>query len=162
MTPIKYQMAWVHPHQLFKNFPTKKKEKLSHLLLECNWVSGIGLCSLVIHWLMAVCVCVCVCVYVWVCVCVCVYAQSYLTLCDHVGCSPGFPVDSAVNNLPKMWRQQEMWVQSLGQEDPLEEGTATHSSILAWGIPWTEEPGGLQFMELQRAEHEVTYQGTAG
>ena len=39
----------------------------------------------------------------------------------------------------------EIQVQSLGQEDPLEEGTATHSSILAWRIPWTEEPGGLQF-----------------
>ena len=40
--------------------------------------------------------------------------------------------------------KQETWVQSLGQEDPLEEGMATHSSILAWRIPWTEEPGGLQ------------------
>ena len=39
-----------------------------------------------------------------------------------------------------------MWVQSLGQEDPLEKGTATHSSILAWRIPWTEEVGGLQFI----------------
>ena len=42
-----------------------------------------------------------------------------------------------------------MRVQSLGQEDPLEEGVATHSSILAWRIPWTEEPGGLQSMVLQ-------------
>ena len=48
-----------------------------------------------------------------------------------------------VKNLPAM---QETWVQSLGQEDPLEEGMATHSTILAWRIPWTEEPGGLQFM----------------
>ena len=40
---------------------------------------------------------------------------------------------------------QETWVQSLGQEDPLEKGMATHSSILAWRIPWTEEPGGLIF-----------------
>ena len=39
-----------------------------------------------------------------------------------------------------------MWVQSLGQEDPLEEGMATHSSILAWEISWTEDPGGLQFI----------------
>ena len=38
---------------------------------------------------------------------------------------------------------QEMWIQSLGQEDPLEKGMATHSSILAWEIPWIEEPGGL-------------------
>ena len=44
---------------------------------------------------------------------------------------------------------QETWVRSLGQEDPLEKGMATHSSILAWKIPWTEEPEGLQSMELQ-------------
>ena len=43
-----------------------------------------------------------------------------------------------------------MQVQLLGEEDPLEEGMETHSSILAWKIPWTEEPGGLQSMELQR------------
>ena len=48
-----------------------------------------------------------------------------------------------VKNLPAM---QETQVQSLGQEDPLEKGMATHSSILAWRIPWTEEPGGLQSM----------------
>ena len=42
-----------------------------------------------------------------------------------------------------MQEMQESWVQSLGQEDPLEEGMTTHSSILAWKIPWTEEPGGL-------------------
>ena len=48
---------------------------------------------------------------------------------------------SVVKNLPAM---QETQVQSLGQEDLLEEGTATHSSVLAWRIPWTEEPGGLQ------------------
>ena len=47
-----------------------------------------------------------------------------------------------------------MTVQSLGQEDPLEEDMATHSSIFAWRIPWTEEPGGLQSMGLQRLEHE--------
>ena len=45
-----------------------------------------------------------------------------------------------VKNLPAMW---EAWVRSLGQKDPLEKGIATHSSILAWRIPWTEEPGGL-------------------
>ena len=45
---------------------------------------------------------------------------------------------------------QETWVRSLGQEYPLEKGMATHSSILAWRIPWTEEPGGLQSMGLQR------------
>ena len=46
-------------------------------------------------------------------------------------------------NLPAI---QEMWVQSLGQKDPLEKGMAMHTSILAWRIPWTEEPGGLQAM----------------
>ena len=55
-----------------------------------------------------------------------------------------------VKNLPAM---QEIWVQSLGQEDPLEKGMATHYSILAWRTPWTEEPGGLQFMELQIVRH---------
>ena len=52
----------------------------------------------------------------------------------------GFPGGSEVMNLPAM---QETRVQSLGQEDPLEEGMVTHSSILAWRIAWTEEPGGL-------------------
>ena len=49
---------------------------------------------------------------------------------------------------------QETWVQSLGQEDPLEKEMATHSSILAWRIPWTEEPGGLQSTESQRVGHD--------
>ena len=52
----------------------------------------------------------------------------------------------AMKNLPVMW---ETLVQSLGWEDSLEEGMATHSSILAWRIPWTEEPGGLQSMGSQ-------------
>ena len=49
---------------------------------------------------------------------------------------------------------QEFCVQSLGQEDPLEKDIATHSSILAWKIPWKEEPGGLQSMGLQRIGHD--------
>ena len=48
----------------------------------------------------------------------------------------------------------ETWVRSPGQEDPLEKGMATHSSILAWRIPWTEEPGGLQIMRSQRVRHD--------
>ena len=56
-----------------------------------------------------------------------------------------------VKNLPEM---QETQVQSLVQEDLLEKGVATHSGILAWKIPWTEEPGGLQFMGLQRVRHD--------
>ena len=49
---------------------------------------------------------------------------------------------------------KEMWVQSLGWEDPLQKGMATHSSILTWRIPWTEEPGGLQSMGWQRVRHD--------
>ena len=56
-------------------------------------------------------------------------------------------VAQIVKNPPAM---QETWVSSLGWEDPLEEGMATHSGILAWRIPWTEEPGGLRSTELQR------------
>ena len=56
-----------------------------------------------------------------------------------------------VKDLPAM---QETWVQSLGVENPLENGMATHSSILAWRIPWTEEPGGLQSMRWQRVGHD--------
>ena len=55
---------------------------------------------------------------------------------------------------------QEMQVQSLGWEDPLEKEMATHSSNLAWEIPWTEEPGGLQSMELQRVEHDLATQSS--
>ena len=55
-----------------------------------------------------------------------------------------------LKNLPAM---HETWVQSLGQEDPLEKEMATHSSILAWRIPWTEEPGGLQSMGSQSVGH---------
>ena len=56
-----------------------------------------------------------------------------------------------VKNSPAM---EETWVQFLGQEDPLEESMATHSSILAWRIPWTEEAGTLQAMGLQRVGHD--------
>ena len=63
----------------------------------------------------------------------------------------GFPGGSALENLPTM---QEMWLRFLSWEDPLVEGTATHSSILAWRIPWTEEPGGLQSIGLQRVGHD--------
>ena len=59
----------------------------------------------------------------------------------------GFPCGSEVKNLPEMQGSQ---VQSLDREDPLKKGMATHSSILSWRIPWTEEPGGLSSTELQR------------
>ena len=60
-------------------------------------------------------------------------------------------VTQTVKNPPAM---REIWVQSLGWEDPLEKGMATHSSILAWRIPRTEEPGGLQSMGSQRVGHD--------
>ena len=56
-----------------------------------------------------------------------------------------------VKNLPAKW---ETWVRSLGWEDLLEKEMATHSSTLAWKIPWMEEPGRLQSMGLQRVEHD--------
>ena len=58
-------------------------------------------------------------------------------------------VAQTVKNLPAMWESR---VHSLGTEDPLEKGMATYSSILAWRIPWTEEPGGLQFMGLKESD----------
>ena len=63
----------------------------------------------------------------------------------------GFPGGSLVKNLPAV---QEMQVQFLGQEDPLEKGMATHSSILAWKIPWTEEPVRLSSIVSQRVGHD--------
>ena len=56
-----------------------------------------------------------------------------------------------IQNSPAM---QETWVQSLGQEDAMEKRMATHASLLAWRVPWTEEPGGLQSMGLQRVGHD--------
>ena len=56
--------------------------------------------------------------------------------------------------LKRLLAMQETWVQSLGWEDPLEEGMATHSRILAWRISWIEEPGGLQSMGSQRVGHD--------
>ena len=58
-----------------------------------------------------------------------------------------------VKNLLAM---QETWVQSLGREDPLEKEMTTHSSILAWKIPWTEEPGRLQSMGLQKSQTQLS------
>ena len=65
--------------------------------------------------------------------------------------SMGFPVAQTVKRLPAM---QETWVRTLSQEDPLEKEMATHSSILAWRIPWKEEPGGLQSTRSQRVGHD--------
>ena len=67
--------------------------------------------------------------------------QIYLLIC----------VAQGVKNFPAM---QETWVRSLGQEDPLEKGKAAHSIILAWEIPWTQEPGRLHSMGLRRVGHD--------
>ena len=61
----------------------------------------------------------------------------------------GFPIGSAVKNSPVMYEKQEVQVQSLGQEDPLEECVAIHSKVLAWRIPSTEEPGRLRSIAVQ-------------
>ena len=78
----------------------------------------------------------------------------YLHLKRLWGNSPGSPlhflVAQTVKNLPAM---QETWVRLLGEKDPLEKGIATHSSILAWRSPWTQQPGRLQSMGLQRVGH---------
>ena len=66
----------------------------------------------------------------------------------------GFPRGPEIKKLPTVQETQERRVWSLGQEDPLEKEMATHSSILAWRTPWTEEPGGLQSMGLQRVRHD--------
>ena len=71
-----------------------------------------------------------------------------LTFTNHTRSSLGA---HTVQNPPAM---QETQVRSLGQEDPLGEGMATHSSVLAWRIPWTEEPGGLRSVELQSVRHD--------
>ena len=70
-------------------------------------------------------------------------------------CKRASLVAQMVKRLPTMW---ETWVQSLGREDPLEKEMATHSSIHAWKIPWTKEPGGLQSMAWGRKELDTTEQ----
>ena len=66
----------------------------------------------------------------------------------------GFPCGSAVKHLPVMQEMQELWVWLPSQEDPLEEGMTTQSSFLAWRMPWTEKPGRLQSIGLQRVGHD--------
>ena len=75
-----------------------------------------------------------------------------LLFCYFAGSVQSFPDSAVVKHLSV---KQEIWVPSLGQEDPLEKETAIHSSILAWGIPWTEEPGGLQSIGLQKVSHNL-------
>ena len=68
-----------------------------------------------------------------------------------IKCQMASLVSQMIENLPVI---QETWVQSRGQEDPLKKGMATHTSVLAWRIPWTEEPGRLQSMGSQRVGHD--------
>ena len=68
----------------------------------------------------------------------------------------GSPVGLIIKNPPATQEKQEIWVQSLGQEDPLEEEMANHSSTLTWRIPGTEEPGGLQSMGLQKSQTQLS------
>ena len=72
-------------------------------------------------------------------------SPSALNTTKHL-CERDFLDGSGAKNLPVM---QKIWIQSLGWDDSLEDGMATHSSILAWRIPWTEEPDGLQFIECR-------------
>ena len=131
-----------------------------------NWDFGLGVWSVTEY------VCVHVCAHTYACthISVCLWqGESFL---GHQHCSPEgsyltlredvvlilqrgyFPGGSAVKNPPAMQEPQEMQVRSLGWEDPLEEGMATQSSILARRIPWTEEPGRLQSMGSQRVRHD--------
>ena len=98
-------------------------------------LSGMIVLGVCIVWRVCVCVCVCVCIQLswWL---------------------------SSKNNLPARQERQEMWVWSLGREDPLQEGMATHSTILAWRIPWTEELEGLQSMGSQRVGHNWAHTHT--
>ena len=78
-------------------------------------------------------------------------SHAHLFLVWDMSRNMDFPVAQMVKNLPAM---KETRVRSLGREDPLEKGMAIHSSILAWGIPWTEKLGGLQFLRSQRVGHD--------
>ena len=82
---------------------------------------------------------------VYVNICMCIYTCMYIQASQ---------VAQWVKNLPAMQKTHKMQVEFLGREDPLEEGMATYFSILAWRIPRTEEPGGLQSIGLQRVRHD--------
>ena len=93
----------------------------------------------------------------------CIYRDTYIynyqylfTLTEKVLNLICFPGGSVVKNSSAMQELKETWVRSLGQEDPLEEGMAIHSSILAWRIPWTEESGGLWNGPWRHKESDIT------
>ena len=92
-----------------------------------------------------------ICIYTYICImCICLYIHT------HIYTHMGFHGGLVVRNLLAIQKPQETWVQFLDQEDPLEKEMATHSSILAWRIPWTEESGGLQPIGLQRVDRTET------
>ena len=82
------------------------------------------------------------CIYIYVYVCVCVYIYIYV------------PASLVAQIVKRLLTMRETWVRSLRRKDLLEKEIATHSSIHAWKIPWTEEPGRLQSMGLQRVGHD--------
>ena len=82
-----------------------------------------------------------------------VFLKAFSVICYQLALNWGFSGGLAVKKLPAVQEMQKVQVWSLGWEDPLEEGMATHSSILAWIIPWTEEPGRLQSLGSQRVRH---------
>ncbi|CAI9161650.1 unnamed protein product [Rangifer tarandus platyrhynchus] len=89
--------------------------------------------------------------FLWPIILLCLVLSLYLVYFRVLPSAGACLVAQAVKNLPAM---QETWARSLSGEDPLEKNMATHSSILAWRIPWTEEPGGLQSMGPQRVRHD--------
>ena len=95
--------------------------------------------------------------YVYLCQISCCCTQNQHNIVKQVSSNWVSHVVLVVNTHLPMQEKQETQVQSLSWEDPLEEGMATHSGILAWRIPWTEELGGLQSTGLQRARHDWSY-----
>ena len=94
-------------------------------------------------------------IYLWHRLTVVILSWAYTYLAG--GGRGGFPGGSVAKKPRAIQELQEMWVRSPGQEDPLEEGMAIHSSILAWRIPWTVEPGGLQSMGSQSVGHDWSH-----
>jgi len=90
------------------------------------------------------------CVYIYIHTCVCVYTHIHIYTYTHMG----FPGGTSSKEPTYQCRKPKRQVWSLGQEDPLEEGMATHSNILAWRIPWIKEPGGLQSIRSHRVLHD--------
>ena len=88
---------------------------------------------------------ICLIIYIFPCQ----YTEAYLSLYKDLIVFQASLMAQMINNLPAM---QETWVPSLGQDDSMEKGMATHSSVLAWRIPWTEEPGRLQSVGLKESD----------